>query len=302
VPVHDHLVQFYESDGELADSVASYLAEGLRTGEVGITIATERHRRAIAREAARHGVDLKAAAADGTYVSLDAADTLARFTRDGSLDAGLFDEVIGGLIREHRHSGRSVRAFGEMVDLLWRRGDTSGAIELEKLWNQLNDREGFRLLCAYRAPASVDRLKAIRNLCRVHDGVLPSAAAEALPIPAALTAKFQPSKDAPQQARARVRALVEKLQLAEDSIERAVLVASELTTNAVLHSVTPFRLVVQPKGATLWIGVEDAQPLEDGRTVVARAPHGLGIVAALALRWGISRRESGKLVWAELPA
>jgi PAS domain S-box-containing protein len=42
-----------------------------------------------------------------------------------------------------------VRAFGEMVDLLWRDGRRRAAIELEHLWNEASAIHSFSLLCAY---------------------------------------------------------------------------------------------------------------------------------------------------------
>ena len=43
----------------------------------------------------------------------------------------------------------SLRAYGEMVDVLWRRGEKSAALRLEELWNELQARRSFTLLCAY---------------------------------------------------------------------------------------------------------------------------------------------------------
>jgi hypothetical protein len=58
---------------------------------------------------------------------------------------------VGGLVDEvaARHPGRTIRAFGEMVDVLWRRGQQEGAIALEELWNDLARTRSFALLCGY---------------------------------------------------------------------------------------------------------------------------------------------------------
>ncbi len=39
--------------------------------------------------------------------------------------------------------------FGEVVDVLWEHGDKSGALALEKLWNDLLNERAFHLHCAY---------------------------------------------------------------------------------------------------------------------------------------------------------
>lgn len=47
----------------------------------------------------------------------------------------------------------TVRAFGEMVDILNRRGNLAAAIRLEELWNELLAAERIALLCAYAVDA-----------------------------------------------------------------------------------------------------------------------------------------------------
>jgi len=42
-----------------------------------------------------------------------------------------------------------VRAYGEMVDVLWQRGERDAAIRLEEFWNDLARLQTFSLLCAY---------------------------------------------------------------------------------------------------------------------------------------------------------
>jgi hypothetical protein len=44
---------------------------------------------------------------------------------------------------------RRVRAYGEMVALLWAEGNVNGAIQLEKLWNDMGKIRDFSLFCAY---------------------------------------------------------------------------------------------------------------------------------------------------------
>ena len=42
-----------------------------------------------------------------------------------------------------------VRAYGEMVDVLWQNGQDVAAIRLEMLWNKLAATQAFSLLCGY---------------------------------------------------------------------------------------------------------------------------------------------------------
>jgi len=48
-----------------------------------------------------------------------------------------------------RFPDRTIRAFGEMVDVLWSDGRKRAAIALEELWNDLARTRSFALLCGY---------------------------------------------------------------------------------------------------------------------------------------------------------
>lgn len=87
----------------------------------------------------------------------------------------------------------------------------------------------------------------------------------------------------------------------------ALLVASELVTNAVLHSgcdpSEEVEFVAELLPGTLRIAVTD--PGRSGRApapqpnYTGRGGFGLRAVAAIARRWG-TERQTGRLVWAEL--
>jgi anti-sigma regulatory factor (Ser/Thr protein kinase)/anti-anti-sigma regulatory factor len=83
--------------------------------------------------------------------------------------------------------------------------------------------------------------------------------------------------------------------------ERAVLLADELVTNAVIHSGTEIRLRLELRGDRLHIAVRDGSPgllrlvAPDGQ---AEGGRGLGLVEQLAHAWGVNRHpDGGKVVW-----
>jgi anti-sigma regulatory factor (Ser/Thr protein kinase) len=87
----------------------------------------------------------------------------------------------------------------------------------------------------------------------------------------------------------------------------AVVVVSELVTNAVLHAAAPVRLRLAlahpPEGSVLRIEVSDGSPTPPRpRTPTRDLPDGRGlhIVQALAGRYGVLETTEGKTVWAEI--
>ncbi len=88
--------------------------------------------------------------------------------------------------------------------------------------------------------------------------------------------------------------------------EVALLVLSELVTNAVLHGADPIQVLVSWDDDALLIEVSDGDP--DTTKVVPTDPRagpdpggrGLRIVSTLARSWGTTKRDDGKSVWAEV--
>ena len=111
----------------------------------------------------------------GTLRLLDAEETLALFMVHGMPDGRRFKAAIGGVLAELAGAPRPriVRAYGEMVDVLWRGGNSEAAIRLEVLWNELAMTHSFALLCGYSA-AHVDTPLGIQSVCSQHTHVLPA--------------------------------------------------------------------------------------------------------------------------------
>ncbi|HVE83156.1 MAG TPA: MEDS domain-containing protein, partial [Myxococcales bacterium] len=171
-PRPGHLVQFYETDRFLARAAGEFLAAGLRDGEPLVIIATEPHRRAILGELASRGFDLQQAGEMGRLLLLDAWQTLDQLMVGGSPSGERFEQVVGGALqRASAGSTRRVRAFGEMVDLLWRGGQRQAALRLEEMWNGLARERDFSLLCAYTM-ANFYKEDGLPGVCAQHDRVL----------------------------------------------------------------------------------------------------------------------------------
>lgn len=172
-----HVVQFYESDAFLVDSVCGYISASLEAGDAGIVIATPAHRQAIEARLLADGLDLDAARARDAYIARDAAETLARFMADGSPDPERFAAVIEGIVARGARDGRHVRVFGEMVALLWANRDAAGAIRLEELWNDLRETtpHAFTLCCAYPMEGFAGEAhgQAFAEICARHTRVDP---------------------------------------------------------------------------------------------------------------------------------
>lgn len=178
----DHFVQFYETDGFLLNSLGGFIGTAINDGHGAIVIATKEHRENLDELLLGNGLDLTNARASGRYVSLDAAETLSKFMVDGALDAGAFHQLMGGVIGSMTDGRSGVRAFGEMVALLWAQGNHTGAIRLEELWNDLQKAHSFSLFCAYpmHGLGGENLIEPHSGVCTVHSRVIPAESYAAL--------------------------------------------------------------------------------------------------------------------------
>jgi hypothetical protein len=110
-----------------------------------VLIAIPVHLQALELRLRAKGFDLDAACAQDQYIPLDAEETLSKFMVHGWPDEDLFNQVISSLLTRARKGGRQVRAFGEMVAIMWGQGLNGATVHLEHLWHDLCHAETFPL-------------------------------------------------------------------------------------------------------------------------------------------------------------
>ena len=141
---------------------------------------------------------------------------LGQILANGWPQPDLFRLRIGSLIAKAHARWGSVRAFGEMVGLLWESGAQGAALRLESLWNELGLTQPFALLCGYHIGQlrNGDR-KLIGGICAVHGHV---AFDEADP---------QPTGDASDRTRLTAR-LERRVQRLERELQRRKVLEAQL--------------------------------------------------------------------------
>jgi anti-sigma regulatory factor (Ser/Thr protein kinase) len=300
VDTGEHVVQFYEHESDLARTVGRYLGAAVQEGGVAVAITTAGRCRLLEAELEAAGLDPAVCRAHGTWITLDAADTMAEFVEDGVVDPDGFRRVVGSVIRDAAATGKPVRAFGEMVALLWEAGNVLSAIELEKSWNELTHEVPFALICAYRSDSvqGDEVAQALEQVCHLHSSVLnpPTGSPD-------LSARFPAEGDAPRRARHLVADALEHWGKTSPLLNDAQLVVTELAANAVVHARSPFSVELWRRRDGVRLAVRDASrasPILRDLDPLAISGRGLRIVAALAAAWGVQPDGDGKTVWAEL--
>jgi anti-sigma regulatory factor (Ser/Thr protein kinase) len=254
-------------------------------------------------EMRERGVDTEGMTIEGRLVMADAKTVLGGFMAGDLPQPPAFHRAVRPLLGVAGAGGRRVRAFGEMVSLLWDDGNVLGAVELERLWNGLLERLDFDLLCAYplairEAPES---LSALTDVCGAHSQVFGAAPHSEQ---AERTGTFARSAESVRLARRFVAEVLAEWGQA-GLIDDARLVVPELATNAIVHGRSDFTVGLSRPGAGLLLTVGDGGC---GRPQVAEARstdpggRGLALVKTLCSGWGQIPSPIGKVVWVSLPA
>jgi MEDS: MEthanogen/methylotroph, DcmR Sensory domain len=169
LPLRDHLVQFYESDTQLLETLTAFVKAGLTGGEAVVVLASADHRAQLEERLYSSGVGMSGALSEQRLVILDTAETLSTFMVDGQPDHRRFRQVIGDVLWSAARGGRRLRIFGEMIATLWTEGNRAGALRLGELWNEVARVHSFVLYCGYPAacaePAAIEAIRA--QHCRI---------------------------------------------------------------------------------------------------------------------------------------
>jgi MEDS: MEthanogen/methylotroph, DcmR Sensory domain len=169
----DHVVQIYDNDKTLLDSLEGFIGSGIIAGDGIIIIATPEHIIALEDRLIKQGFDIDELTASGTYISLTAQETLNSFMKDNWPDPDLFFKLVNNLLKRMQRHGGKVRAFGEMVALLSAQGFIGATMQLESLWNQLHKREEFSLFCAYpKMGFTGDIASYLKPICAAHHKII----------------------------------------------------------------------------------------------------------------------------------
>ena len=162
-----HGVHFYSTDEGVVAAVADTFQAAIAGGESLLLVATAEHRAGIEAELRRRSARLDQV----PYHAFDAAETLDSLLLNGVPDRQLFQAVVGSLVMKLVSEG-PLSIYGEMVNLLWQRGDVMAAMRLEGLWNELGAGTDFSLLCGYRTGGDRDA-SLVTRVSELHSHELP---------------------------------------------------------------------------------------------------------------------------------
>src|SRR3954462_7713375 len=147
----DHIVQLYQDQQFLNRAVCRFAAGAIANGEGVILVPTAAHWEAFRPRLEAEGVDTDGAQRCGQLTVVDADELLPEFMRDAMPDAPVFLGLAADVIARARDGGRyqKVRWWGEMVNVLWERGDVAASMDLEDQFDRLAREHEIAIFCSF---------------------------------------------------------------------------------------------------------------------------------------------------------
>lgn len=167
----DHVLQVYESETVFLNALTGFVLGGFKTNETVVIIATKAHLEALNAKLRTYGTNIDRLVYEDLYIPLDADETLKEFMVDGHPDEHKFNRTISLLMARAHARKRSIRAFGEMVAILWAAGNHHATITLEHLWNRFCSHQSLCLFCAY-PKAIFTGNESVMHVCNTHSKLI----------------------------------------------------------------------------------------------------------------------------------
>jgi hypothetical protein len=169
----EHVVQLYDNESAFLHTLEGFVGSGLAGEEGVIVIASSVHIKALNARLEARGCNVEVLVREMKYFPLDATKVLARFMVNGWPDEALFFDTVNELCDKARIANKRIRAFGEMVAILWQQGNYAATVHLEHLWNKFCSSNAMCLYCAYpKAGSTDDPANSMLQICKTHGKVI----------------------------------------------------------------------------------------------------------------------------------
>ena len=190
-PVHSHLLtaaptgrhfaQFHrDTAGQdrrrdtLTESALAFVEAGLRRGESVLVVAGTAQRDRLFERLAAGEFRPQSLRDPGQLSVLDADHITAPFVDGGEPEWAPFRSALAPALSRLQLSGRGTRVYSEITNVLWKAGNTGGAIRVEDFWNALAGTYPFSLYCGYTMDTQSEHSYAapLEELGRTHTDIL----------------------------------------------------------------------------------------------------------------------------------
>jgi DNA-binding response OmpR family regulator len=174
-PPHHHEMLVYSDDEVLLETLTRFIATALTANSAAIVVSTKSHREDLAQRLKELGLDIDGAIQQGTFISLDVAETLSTVMVRGVPDRDLFFEGLRGSIESAAKAAKTgnprVAIFGECCGQMYAEGHLDVVKSIEKMGNDLVKTHNVDILCAYQFFPGQEDDSVFKSICAEHSTV-----------------------------------------------------------------------------------------------------------------------------------
>lgn len=164
----NHICEFYPSAEARIKSLCNFIVPGIIKDEAVVVIATFENLLMLRNTLILYAIDIDEVVKSGQLVLLNAQKTLEQFIRQDHIDYMLFFNLMCNLLDDLKEKFHGIRAYGEMVDVLYQTKSLELTLELEQLWADISLQYNFSLLCGYTAESFRGNHGHIKKICTTH--------------------------------------------------------------------------------------------------------------------------------------
>jgi hypothetical protein len=172
------VVQLYRDAEFYVEAITHFAAEGVARGESVILAATRQNQEKLCERLRNKGLDHEALLRQGQLTLIDADQTLPKFMVGATPDGEKFKALGHAAIERARADGKfkRVRWWGEMVNVLYERGNQDASHQLEQHLNEIALENPVSIFCSFLMdPFDRDIYGgAFQDVCATHSHVIPT--------------------------------------------------------------------------------------------------------------------------------
>lgn len=146
---HDHIMQVYENDHILADTLTGFMQGILNSNENAVVIATHQHLTALESQLEKLGYRVDELISSDRFVPFDAEEMIDECMIDDEFNETVFAERCGSLIKRATDNKKTFMTCGEISPILLTQGRKEAAIKLEQLSDKICSIHHSGLFCIY---------------------------------------------------------------------------------------------------------------------------------------------------------
>ena len=146
---HEHVMQIYENDHILTDTLTGFMEGILNSNENALVIATHQHLSALESRLEKLGYKVDELISNDRFVPFDAEEMIDECMIDEEFDETVFAERCSSLIKRATDNKKTFMTCGEIAPILLTQGRKEAAIKLEQLSDRLCSIHHSGLFCFY---------------------------------------------------------------------------------------------------------------------------------------------------------